>query len=335
MHLNQRHPVGIVSSMIHNHFKQSGFVSAPLPPTPIVTTQQAFDNLLVPVDHVLRSTSDTYYVTDSTVLRPHATSHQRDVLTWLHAQEFKGATWTCDVYRKDEVDRIHFPVFHQTDGVKVFGSGVSDDAVVTDLQSSLESLMGFLFDAAGKPFVHRWDRSATFPFTHPSMEMEILLKDAWIECLGCGKIKTEIDPNGWAFGIGIDRLAMLLFEIDDIRTLWSQDSRFLDQFEANKIVKFKPFSKYPATFRDTAFWLSGPLDAAQLGFHVMQIAGPLGLEKIELIDSFVHPKSGKKSVCFRFTYRGIEKTLTSEECNLAHRLVEEYIEKELCGDIRR
>ena len=344
LYQDKSHPVGIVSSLIHSHFNSlhggNVFNSATLPPTPIVTTTQAFDDLLDPRDHILRSASDTYYVDPSSVLRPHATSHQRAVLQDLRStREAGGAVWTCDVYRKDEVDRIHFPVFHQTDGVRVFDPSVSEVEVLADLQQSLEGLMTRLFAEAGRKLTHRWDRTATFPFTDPSMEMEILLDNgpkggSWVECLGCGKIRTEIDPNGWAFGIGIDRLAMLLFEIDDIRTLWSQDPRFAAQFEAGKITKFKPFSKYPETYRDTAFWLSQPVNTDQFVLDVMQLAGPYGLEKIELIDEFVHPKSGKESKCFRFTYRGIEKTLTSDECGEIHRMVEEYIENTVLGSIR-
>jgi phenylalanyl-tRNA synthetase alpha chain len=336
LHVKEAHPVGVVSNMIHDHFRLKGrsFISADLPPTPIVTTTQAFDDLLVPKNHVLRSASDTYYVGENHVLRPHATSHQRSVLQSLRKGQAEGAVWTCDVYRKDEVDRIHFPVFHQTDGVRVFDVDTPKEEVVNDLKESLLGLMEMLFDKAGRNLTYRWDETATFPFTDPSIEMEIKLESQWVECLGCGKIREEIDPNGWAFGIGIDRLAMLLFEIDDIRTLWSLDPRFTEQFEPGRITKFKPFSKYPATYRDTAFWEAREVDSKKFEFDIMQKAGPLGLENVQLIDSFVHPKNGKRSLCFRFTYRGIEKTLTSEECNEIHALVEHHVSDSLGGVIR-
>ena len=196
--------------------------------------------------------------------------------------------------------------------------------------------MKTLFSEAEIPLNLRWDTTATFPFTDPSIEMEISLNgEQWIECLGCGKIKTEIDTNGWAFGIGIDRLAMLLFQIDDIRTLWSEDQRFLSQFENGKIAKFKPFSKFPPTYRDTAFWLSSDVnfELEKLIFNCMQIAGPYGLETVEQIDQF--EKNGNISRCLRFTYRGIEKTLTSEECNDIHNgVINAYIFNVLGGVIR-
>jgi phenylalanyl-tRNA synthetase alpha chain len=184
----------------------------------------------------------------------------------------------------------------------------------------------------------RWDYTATFPFTDPSMELEIRLNNnqdsRWVECLGCGKIKTEIAPHGWAFGIGIDRLAMLLFNIEDIRTLWSEDFRFHSQFAENQITKFKPFSKYPPTFRDTAFWLSRDqkFDEQNFLFNCMQLAGPYGLESATIVDEFV--KNDNISRCIRFTYRGIEKTLTAEECNDIHKLVNQYICEDVGGVIR-
>jgi phenylalanyl-tRNA synthetase alpha chain len=248
--------------------------------------------------------------------------------------------WTCDVYRKDEVDRIHFPVFHQTDGVRIFEKHISENSVVSDLRKTLEGLMAHLFDSAGRRVpAMRWDHSATFPFTDPSMELEVENADGvWIECLGCGKIRNEIDPNGWAFGLGIDRLAMLLFEIDDIRTLWSQDGRFLNQFESGKISKFKRFSKFPPTFRDMAFWLPNDIvnfDSDRFVVQVMSLAGPHGLEKLELIDEFTHPKTKRRSKCFRLTYRGIERTLTSEEANSIHsELVESFVRDVVRGEIR-
>jgi len=337
LHENPNHPVGIISNMIHDHFKSLHcgkiFRSHQLPPNPIVSTVQAFDQLLVPKDHCLRSKSDTYYIDGGRhVLRPHGTSHQGDVLASLRNNpSATGAIWTCDVYRKDEVDRIHFPVFHQTDGVRIFPPTTSEDEIVDDLKSSLEGLMKTMFDKAEIPLKLRWDHTATFPFTNPSIEMEILLGKStkWIECLGSGRMKTEIDPHGWAFGIGIDRLAMLLFQIDDIRTLWSEDVRFLSQFESGKISKFRPFSKYPPTYRDSSFWMPNWMsedDISRFQFECMHLAGPYGLESLELVDRFVHPTNATVSHCFRFTYRGIEKTLTADECNEIHNsVVNEYI----------
>jgi phenylalanyl-tRNA synthetase alpha chain len=108
----------------------------------------------------------------------------------------------------------------------------------------------------------RWV-DAYFPFTSPSWELEIFYRDKWMEVCGCGIVRDEIlkqanihDSVGWAFGLGLERIAMCLFDIPDIRLFWSTDPRFLQQFTDNKIIQFRPFSKYPPSERDISFWLS-------------------------------------------------------------------------------
>jgi len=112
----------------------------------------------------------------------------------------------------------------------------------------------------------RWNEDY-FPFTEPSYELDIFYEEDWLEVLGCGVIHHEVlqnaglDPakvHGWAFGIGLERIAMVLFGINDIRLFWSDDKRFSQQFDesafANK-VKFKPFSKYPPVKKDISMWI--------------------------------------------------------------------------------
>merc|ERR1712194_890866 len=91
-------------------------------------------------------------------------------------------------------------------------------------------------------------------------ECEILYQGEWLEVLGCGVIHTEVlsmadrgDKRGWAFGLGLERLAMILFEIPDIRLFWTDDERFHKQFSANKITKFKSYSKYPPVYKILPF----------------------------------------------------------------------------------
>lgn len=108
-----------------------------------------------------------------------------------------------------------------------------------------------------------------FPFTHPSWELEILFDGEWLEVLGCGVIEQQILENagqddcvGWAFGLGLERLAMVLHDIPDIRLFWSEDPRFLGQFDGSRESreqKFKPFSKYPPCAKDITFWVPPPL----------------------------------------------------------------------------
>ncbi len=108
----------------------------------------------------------------------------------------------------------------------------------------------------------RWNKDY-FPFTDPSFELEVLFNGAWMEVLGCGVIHKEVlqnanKPNecGWAFGLGLERLAMVLFGIPDIRLFWTHDQRFLSQFKENDSrTKFVPYSKFPLCYKDVSFWL--------------------------------------------------------------------------------
>lgn len=137
---------------------------------------------------------------------------------------------------------------------------------------------------------------------------------------------------------------MLLFGIPDIRLFWSTDPRFLSQFTENKITKFVPFSKYPACYKDVAFWLPSSSNAAggnTVGeFHendmmevVRDVAGD-DAEDVRMIDEFTHPKTGRKSLCFRINYRSLEKTLTNEEANELHGKVKEAVVERYRVEIR-
>lgn len=311
LHLQKGNPIGQMKKMIEEYFTQNhGFsVYDNLPPT--VTTIQNFDDLLTPLDHVSRSPSDTYYISKTHLLRSHMTAHQTELIR-------SGATsflMAGDVYRRDEVDATHYPVFHQIDGVKLWDSSVDSSVIMEDLKKSLGGMIQTIFGNVEM----RWI-DAYFPFTEPSLELEILFEGRWLEVLGCGQIQPAIlsccakeGTTGWAFGIGLERLAMVLYDIPDIRLFWSDDERFLSQFSSGKPVKFKPFSKYPPCYKDITFWLP------ESGFHendlnsiIREIAGDL-VESVQKIDSFTHPKSGHISNCFRINYRHMSRSLTNTE----------------------
>lgn len=152
------------------------------------------------------------------------------------------------MYRRDEIDVTHFPVFHQMEGVRVFDAeelavlsrNLAADpvqAVGADLKAALSGLARRLF---GDQVEMRWV-DAYFPFTEPSWELEVQMDGKWLEVLGCGVIHRSIISNcfpvnnsadtqshvhGWAFGLGLERLAMRLFDIPDIRLFWSQGKIF-------------------------------------------------------------------------------------------------------------
>lgn len=288
--------------------------------SPVVSTVDCFDLLRIPADHVSRSASDTYYWNRETVLRPHTSAHQVALLKAGHDRFLV----TGDVYRRDEIDRSHYPVFHQMEGVKMFdseqlcGKGLSENDQVAvierDLKQSLEGLAVHLFG----PVQMRW-ADEYFPFTHPSFELEIFFDNEWMEVLGCGVIHPEILKNagragekGWAFGLGLERLAMVLFQIPDIRLFWTEDERFHKQFASGEIVTFHPYSKYPPCFKDISFWIRDDFHVNDLNEVVRDVAGDL-VEQVELIDHFTNPKTGRTSHCYRISYRSMDRSLTNEE----------------------
>lgn len=170
----------------------------------------------------------------------------------------------------------------------------------------------------------------TFPFTHPSWELEIEFNGKWYEVLGCGIIEQKIltnagvvDQVGWAFGLGLERWAMILYDIPDIRLFWSNDSGFLSQFkneDSSKMVQYKPVSVFPQSANDISFWLPGDGSDYQANsfFDLVREYGGDLVEHVELIDQFRNEKKKITSHCYRIVYRAMDRTLTRKEINGAH-----------------
>lgn len=191
---------------------------------------------------------------------------------------------------------------------------------------------------------YRWV-NVYFPFTEPSWELEIYHDGNWLELLGCGIMKQSIlssagvqDRVGWAFGIGLERIAMCLYKIPDIRLFWSQDSGFLSQFETddvNKSIIYKPVSQYPQCCNDISFWLPQEKEFTSNDFYdLVRSVGGNVVEQVVLVDEFKHPKTGKTSHCYRIIYRHMEKTLTQAEVNVVHKEIEKCVEEKLSVTLR-
>jgi phenylalanyl-tRNA synthetase alpha chain len=352
LHLNPNHPIGICRAKIEDYFAALEGVTFEIfdAEDPIVTATQCFDDLRIPPDHPSRSKSDTYWLTDTTLLRTHTSAHQSQHLRGGH----EAFLCTGDVYRRDEVDKNHYPAFHQLEGVRLFEpeetimnlpNEISHDEwvnsvqctyVATDLKRVLDGLIDHLFG----PVERRWN-DEYFPFTEPSFEMEIKHDGEWREVLGCGVIHTEVLKNvglphrhGWAFGLGLERLAMILFDIPDIRLFWTDDTRFHSQFSAGRISKFSPYSKHPACCKDISFWLPGShFSGNDLYDLVSRIAGDI-VEMIALIDEFTHPTTRRISHCYRITYRSLDRTLTNDEINRMQEQVRDRLIEELGVEVR-
>ncbi len=199
----------------------------------VETEWHNFVALNFPPGHPARDMYDTLYVNygepGSTLLRTHTSPVQIRVMQAVPPPLYVVAPGRC--FRRDTADATHMPVFHQIEGLVV-----DKDISLGDLAGTIEAFTTAYF---GPGFTSRL-RPSYFPFTEPSAEFDVARPDgAWLELGGCGMIHPAvlevcgIDPEVWsgfAFGFGIDRLAMIRFGIDDLRDFWSNDARFLEQF---------------------------------------------------------------------------------------------------------
>uniref|UniRef100_A0A2P2MBZ4 phenylalanine--tRNA ligase n=1 Tax=Rhizophora mucronata TaxID=61149 RepID=A0A2P2MBZ4_RHIMU len=334
LHRRNQHPLGILKNAIYDYF-DTNFPSHfdkfdDL--CPIVSVKQNFDDVLVPDDHVSRRFNDTYYIDSQTVLRCHTSAHQAELLR----QGYTHFLVTGDVYRRDSIDSTHYPIFHQMEGFCVFSpedweaSGLDSTSFAAEnLKKCLEGLARHLFGSVEMRWIDTY-----FPFTNPSFELEIYFKEKWLEVLGCGVTEQEIlrrnelNNVAWAFGLGLERLAMVLFDIPDIRLFWSTDERFTSQFSKGQLgVKFKPFSKYPPCYKDMSFWINEAFTENNLCEIIRGIAGDL-FEEVQLIGNFTN-KKGMTSHCYRIAYRSMERSLTDEEINDLQWRVREGVQSKL------
>jgi phenylalanyl-tRNA synthetase alpha chain len=232
-----RHPLTLVHDEIVSVFMGLGFSVAEGPE--IETDYYNFTVLNLPADHPARDMQDTFYLTPDLLLRTHTSPVQ--ARTMLAQRPPVRVICPGRVYRRDVADVTHSPMFHQVEGL-----AVDTDISMADLKGTLERFAREMFGAgSGVRF-----RPSFFPFTEPSAEVDIrcflcggagcrVCKDGWIEILGSGMVHPELlrkvgyDPEevtGWAFGMGIERVAMLKYGVDDIRLFFENDLRFLEQF---------------------------------------------------------------------------------------------------------
>lgn len=310
----------------------------------VVPASASFDLFDFPKDHPTRSKSDTYYVNDEHILRTHTT------IMWYYYAELeeikkkikKGESVGClsygKVYRKDEIDRHHMNVFHQIDGWYLCPK---DERIINseDLQNVLIEIAQAVF---GQEVKYRFNED-TFPFTTPSLEMEIEKDGKWVEILGSGIVKAKVLDNlgidskvynGWAFGFGLERLALASMELPDIRLLWSNDERVKKQLKLGN--KFKEVSKFPPIVRDISFVVNKDFIPNNYFDGIRDVGGDL-IEEVELVDKYENAEKfgeGKMSYTFRITYRDLNRTLTNAEVNELHAKIEKVTTDDFGGLIR-
>jgi phenylalanyl-tRNA synthetase alpha chain len=287
----------------------------------IVPADVSFDLFNFAPDHVARSKSDTYYVDDKNILRTHDTVmwyyylQNPTIVEKIKNQESFGVICYGKVYRKDEIDRHHMNVFHQMGGLYMVPKSVKT-LELDDLKAALVEIAQSIF---GQNVVYRFNVD-TFPYTDPSLEMEVQINDKWIEVLGGGMPRMEVlknfnveGYNGWAFGFGLERLAIISMELPDIRLLWSDDERVKKQLVLGQ--KFVEVSKFPPIVRDISFIVDKNFVLNDYFDLIRDIGGDI-VEQVELLDKYENAEKfgeGKTSYTFRATFRSRERTLTTEE----------------------
>ena len=232
------HPLNIVLADLIDIFQSMGFDVVDGPE--VETEHYCFEALNVPKDHPARDMQDTFYLGENLLLRTQTSAAQ--VRTMEQRQPPIRMICPGRVFRADEVDATHSPVFHQVEGL-VVDKGIT----MCDLKGVLEQ---FAHEIYGEDTKVRF-RPSFFPFTEPSVEVDVSCSacggtgcrvckgNGWIEILGAGMVHPRvlagcgIDPevySGFAFGIGLDRLTTTRYKISDIRLLFENDLRFLKQF---------------------------------------------------------------------------------------------------------
>ncbi|HEX4104341.1 MAG TPA: hypothetical protein VHZ04_02585 [Candidatus Paceibacterota bacterium] len=321
----------------------------------VVPVRESFDLFNFPADHPARSHSDTYYLDDAHIFRTHTTImwYYYLFLPQIKAQlargESVGALSFGKVYRKDEIDRKHMNIFHQMDGL--FLCRKSERKIgVAELQEILAAIARAIY---GPNIKYRFNPDK-FPYTDPSLEMEVDFNSVadgdkgaaepnWIEVLGAGVVMPNVldnlgidskEWNGWAFGFGLERLAILSMELPDIRLLWSEDPRVTRQLKLGQ--EYKEVSKYPAITRDISFVVPARFVPNNYFDLIRDLGGEL-VEEVSLLDKYENAEKfgkDKMSYTYRIIYRSPERTLTTEEIDPIQGKITEETKKQFGAAVR-
>ena len=227
--MGSRHPISITINQITSILSNHGFTS--VSGIEIEDEFHNFEALNIPDTHPARDMHDTFYVSDNKLLRTHTSSVQ--IRSMLSNKAPLKIMTPGKVYRCDS-DPTHSPMFHQIEGLYI-----DKNVNFCHLKGVL---INFIKEFFGKDMEIRF-RPSYFPFTEPSAELDIKFKGKWLEVLGCGMVHPNVLSNvkintkqysGFAFGLGVERLAMLKYDIVDLRMFYENDISFLSQFKGLK-----------------------------------------------------------------------------------------------------
>ncbi|MGL4343448.1 MAG: phenylalanine--tRNA ligase subunit alpha [Metamycoplasmataceae bacterium] len=224
------HPLDEISNLFRDWFFHNGYYEKNA--SEIESDEYNFQKLNIPPNHPSRDMQDTLYISTTKLLRTHNTGITARLLKENKNKCFSAFT-IGKVYRNDEDDQTHSHQFTQIDLVSV------GDVNISNLIWTLKSLLSYVLEEE----INIRLRPSFFPFTEPSMEVDIFFKNKWIEVLGAGTLNEKIlnlagyrkGFRGFAAGIGVERIAMIKYGINDIREFYKNDLKFLKQFKLGKI----------------------------------------------------------------------------------------------------
>jgi len=232
--IGRRHPLSMTMEKAVDIFTRLGYdtiTEAEVSPE-VETDYYCFEALNCPKDHPARDMQDTFYLTEDReiMLRTHTSSVQIRALERMKPPLRIVAPGR--VYRRDDIDATHSLMFHQ---VEILALEKRGELTLGHLKGTVEHFLKNMFG----PDIKVRFRGSYFPFTEPSMEVDVFFRNRWLEVLGCGMVdprvleQAGIDPNeysGFAAGFGVERFAMVIHGINDLREFYRNDKRFLEQF---------------------------------------------------------------------------------------------------------
>jgi phenylalanyl-tRNA synthetase alpha chain len=296
---------------------------------PVVPLEHNYDRLHYPPDGAARDARYTRYVSETAVLRSHATAMIPSLLEQVAVDPPDDVVLLCPglVYRRDQIDRVHTGEPHQMDVWRIARGRLG----IAELHAMIAAVLG----AVVPGMEHRLN-PADHPYTTDGLEIEVRAGDAWVEVGECGlALSAILDEaglpssrwSGLAMGLGLDRLLMLAKGIDDIRTLRSADPRVAGQML--DLEPYRPVSSQPPVRRDLSVAVEASRTPEELGDGVRETLGERveSLESVEVLAETAYEevppparerigmRPGQKNVLVRIVIRDLVRTLTSQEAN--------------------